>query len=181
MSMNGSEWGSLVAIGEVARAQGRQGEVIINPLTDFPERFQDLERVFVEGTDGEPVALRLEWVRKQRGRPVLKFREINGIGEAERLSGCEIRIPESELVSLPEGSLFHFELEGCEVWDRVHGFVGVVKEIMVTGGTDLLVVRDGSGHERLIPICKEICRRLETSRRQIEIHSPEGLLTLDAD
>ena len=32
-------WAELVAIGRVGKAQGRAGEVVVNPLTDFPERF----------------------------------------------------------------------------------------------------------------------------------------------
>jgi 16S rRNA processing protein RimM len=153
---------------------------VVNPLTDFPERFHDLEQVFIEGVDQEPVALRLEWVRVQGDRPVLKFYEVTGIGEAEQLAGREIRIPESELVALPAGSLFHFELHGCEVWDRSQGFLGVVEDIMVTGGTDVLVVRDSTERERLIPICKEICCQIEPDRRRIEIQAPEGLLELNA-
>ncbi len=175
-----NSWKSLVAIGKVARSQGRRGEVIVDPLTDFPERFCDLERVFIEGNGDEPVALRLEWVREQRGRPVLKFHEVEGIGAAAELAGLEIRIPESELVSLPAGSLFHFDLQGCEVWDRSDGFLGVVEDVMVTGGTDVLVVRDPSGQERLIPICKEICRRIEPDIKRIEIEAPQGLLEINA-
>ncbi len=173
-------WKSLVTIGKVARAQGRRGEVIVDSLTDFPDRFYDLERIYIEGNDQEPVELRVEWVREQGGRPVLKFHEVTGIGEAERLAGSEIRIPESELVQLPPGSLFHFELQGCEVWDRASGFLGVVEEILVTGGTDVLVVRDPSGQERLIPICEEICRRIDPGKGRIEIQAPEGLLGVNA-
>jgi 16S rRNA processing protein RimM len=154
--------------------------VIINPLTDFPERFRDLARVFVLGDDGEVVAFPLEGVREQGGRPVLKFEGISEISEAERLAGRELRIPESELVRLPEDSLFHFQVVGCRVSDLQSGYVGVVKEVMVTGGTDVLVVLDASDEERLIPLCKEICRRIDTERGQIEIDAPEGLMTINA-
>ena len=175
-----NSWKNLVAIGKVARSQGRRGEVVVDPLTDFPERFYDLERVFIEGAEQEPVALRLEWVREQGGRPVLKFQEVEDISAAAELAGQEIRIPESELVRLPAGSLFHFDLRECEVWDRSEGFLGVVEDVMVTGGSDVLVVRDPSGQERLIPICREICRRIEPDIKRIEIQAPQGLLEINA-
>ena len=36
------EWSGMVAVGRVARAHGRRGEVIVNLETDFPEqRFRD--------------------------------------------------------------------------------------------------------------------------------------------
>jgi 16S rRNA processing protein RimM len=175
-----SSWQDLVTIGEVARSHGRRGEVIVNPLTDSPERFYDLERVFVRGDDGRVETLRLEGVREQKGRPVLKFYGFSEIGDAERLAGREIRIPESELVALPADSLFHFQIIGCRVSDRRKGYLGVVSELIPTGGTDVLVVRDDSGEERLIPLCKEICRKIDTERGEIETEAPEGLITINA-
>jgi 16S rRNA processing protein RimM len=175
-----SSWQDLVAIGEVARSQGRRGEVIVNPWTDFPKRFHDLERVFVQGDDGLVEALQLEGVREQKGRPVLKFYGFSEIGDAERLAGRELRIPESELVTLPPDSLFHFQIIGCRVSDRQNGYLGVVKELLPTGGADVLVVRDDSGEERLIPLCKEICLRIDTERGEIDIDAPEGLMTINA-
>jgi 16S rRNA processing protein RimM len=175
-----SSWQDLVAIGEVARSHGRRGEVIVNPLTDSPERFHDLSRVFVEGDDGKFVALRLEAVRQHKGRPILKFEGVSEIGEAQRLAGREIRIPESELVALPEDGLFHFQVVGCRVSDSKSGYLGIVEEVLATGGTDVLVIQDASGDEKLIPLCKEICRRIDPERKEIEIDAPEGLMTINA-
>jgi 16S rRNA processing protein RimM len=175
-----SNWHELVAVGHLARPQGRRGEVAVEPLTDFPERFEDLDRVFIEGDQGRVIALRLEWVRQHGGRPILKFDGISGIGEAERLAGREIRIPESELVRLPEGSYFHFRVIGCGVWDHRSGYLGVVEEVLVTGGTDVLVVKNAAREECLIPLCEEICRLIDINKGRIEIEAPEGLVGLNA-
>lgn len=175
-----SFWEDLVTVGEVARSYGRWGEVIVNPMTDSPERFRNLDRVFVKGDDGEVFSLRIQSVRQQRGRPVLKFREISGIGEADGLAGRELRIPESETVRLPEGSYFHYQIIGCRVRDRVEGDIGVVEGVMETGGTDILVVRGYAGEERLIPLCRDICRRIDVEKGQIETDAPEGLVSLNA-
>jgi len=155
--------------------------VAVEPLTDFPERFKDLSRVFIEGDAGDAVALRLEWVREQGGRPILKFDGISEIGEAERLAGQEIRIPESELVDLPDGSYFHFRVIGCGVWDRRGGYLGVVEEVLVTGGTDVLVVKNASREESLIPLCEEICSVIDIGKKRIEVEAPEGLIGLNAN
>lgn len=174
-------WEKLVIIGEVARTHGRWGEVIINPMTDVLERFQELEQVYIEDEAGQVISLQIEQVRFQKGRPVLKFQGVSSIGEAEGLAGKELGIPESELIELPDGSWFHFQLIGCRVSDRRWGELGVVEEIMETGGTDVLVVRDPSSkEEQLIPFCKEICRDIDTDKGQIEIDAPEGLVKLNA-
>lgn len=176
-----SAFQDLVAIGTIARPQGRRGEVIVNPLTDFPDRFTTLERVFVSSEDGGAVALRVEGAREQGGRPVLKIEGVETIGQAEALAGKEVRIPESELRALGPGMFYVFKLRGFSVWDRNAGELGVVEDVVRTGGTDLIVVRSLEGHELLIPFCEDICRTVDGDAGRIEIVAPEGLLTLNAN
>lgn len=174
-------WADLVTIGRVAKSQGRKGEVAVNPLTDFPERFLDLPRVFVEADGGAPAALVLEGVRLHKGRPVIKFTGISNIDEAQALAGLELRIPSTDVKPLPEGSFYHFEIAGLEVVDRSHGVLGTAEKILTTGGTDVLVVRSRGGEELLLPFCKEICRRIDVDGGRIEVEVPEGLIELNAD
>jgi 16S rRNA processing protein RimM len=173
-------WQEMVAIGRVARTQGRKGEVAVSPLTDFPERFRKLARVFADDGQGRVVTMPVEWVREQGGRPIVKVAGVSRIEEAEKLSGRELRIPESELEPLPEGSHYHFRVRGCAVWDRSRGYLGVVEDILRTGGTDLLVVRERGG-ELLIPFCEDICKLVDTEGSRLEVDLPEGLVALNED
>ena len=175
------EWRDLVTIGRVAKSQGRKGEVAVNPLTDFPERFLDLPRVFVEGQDGEPSIVTMEEARLHKGRPVVKFAGISNISEAQALAGKELRIPSAEVKPLPDGSFYHFEITGLQVVDRRLGVVGVAEKVLTTGGTDVLVVRSPGGGELLLPFCNEICRRIDVAGGRIEVEVLEGLIDLNAD
>ena len=175
------EWTDLVAIGVIAKSQGREGEVAVNPLTDFPERFTGLARVFIEGADGEPVPRPIENARLHKGRPVVKLAGVSSIGDAESLSGKELRIPASELVALPDGSFYHFQILGLEVIDLHHGSLGTAENVLATGGTDVLVVRSPGGEEVLLPLCSEICRRIDLDGGTIEVDAPEGLIDLNAN
>ena len=175
------DWADLVGLGEIARAQGRDGEVIVNTTSTDPERFTRLSCVFVEGADGYPEALEIESARIHKRRPVVKLGGVSGIGDAEALAGTELRIPRSELEALPEGSIYHFDIVGATVEDRFLGVIGVVEKVVTTGGADVLVVRSAEGHEQLLPLCDEICRRIDLEERRIEIDAPEGLIGLNAD
>jgi len=175
------EWEALVAVGRVARAQGRRGEVAVDPWTSVPERFTGLSRIYVDGGDSEPVALVVESVRIHKGRPVVKFSGVSEISEAETLRGRELRIPESELESLPEGSFYRFQIRGFTVKDRTQGEIGVIENVLETGGTDLLVVRGKSGEETLVPLCGEIVKNIDPVRRSVDIDAPEGLVSLNAN
>lgn len=166
-------------MGRIAKPQGRKGEVAVTPLTDEPERFRSLHRLFLRG-ETVPEPRQLEWVRLHKGRPILKFVDVSGIEAAERLRGEEVRIPLEEVRPLEEEAFYHFQIEGCDVWDVTAGHLGVVDAVQTTGGVDLLVVRSEAGDEVLVPFCKDICRSIDVDRRRIELEAPEGLVSLNA-
>lgn len=171
----------LIAVGRVARSQGRHGEIAVDPLTDFPDRFHLLQKVLVSDDEGRLVERSLESVRSHKGRPVVKIAGVDGIGEAQTLRGKLLFIRESELAPLPEGSFYHFQVEGLAVEDRAAGDIGVVEGVLRTGGTDLLVVRAPGGRETLVPLCEPIIRSIDPELGRIEIDAPEGLVSLNAN
>jgi 16S rRNA processing protein RimM len=180
------EWEALVAVGRVARAQGRHGEVAVDSWTSAPERFTGLSRVYVEAPlepmkDSQPVALVVEGLRIHKGRPVLKLSGVSDISAAETLRGRELRVPESELQPLPAGSFYQFQVRGMTVTDRTRGEIGIVENVLETGGTDLLVVRGTGGEETLVPLCGEIVKNIDPVRGSVEIDAPEGLVSLNAN
>jgi 16S rRNA processing protein RimM len=172
----------LVAVGRVAKTHGRNGEVAVDPLTDFPDRFFDLSRVFVKRAgDESPVACQIETARMHKGRPLVKLSGVSSIDDAEALRGREFLIPESELLPLPEDSFYHFQLEGLLVVDRTAGAVGVAERVLETGGTDVLVVRSADGEETLVPLCRDIVKNVDQEKGRIDIEAPEGLVSLNAN
>jgi 16S rRNA processing protein RimM len=174
--------GSLVAVGRIAKPQGRFGEVAVDPWTDDPERFGVLDRVFVsDEADRETGSFSIEGFRMHKGRPVLKLVGVSSIGEARTLCGKKLTIPETELLPLAEGSFYTFQLRGLAVADRRSGEIGMVEDLLETGGTDLLVVRQKDGTETLVPLCEEIVRNIDIDGRRIEIDAPEGLVSLNAN
>ena len=165
----------LVAVAKVARARGLRGEVIADILTDFPDRFEGLENVTAVLPDSARRELKIEDFRFQNGRVVLKFGRVDSIEEAEELKNAEICVAESAAVELEEGEFFDWQLEGCEV-ETIEGWqIGTVRELMRTGGTEILVV-EGDGKEFLIPFAESICTEVDLAERRIRIDPPEGLL-----
>ena len=175
------EWEALVAVGRVAKAQGRGGEVAVDSWTSSPERFAGLSKICVAGGSSKPSYLEVERVRIHKGRPVVKFVGVSDISAASALAGMELRIPEGELESLPEGSFYQYEVRGLTVKDRVRGEIGVVESILETGGTDLLVVRGKDGEETLVPLCVEIVKNIDPAGGSVDIDAPEGLVSLNAN
>lgn len=165
----------LVAIAKLVKIRGLRGELAADILTDFPERFEDLETVIALLPNGERRELKIENFWFQKDRIILKFDGFDSIEKAETLRGAEICIPESEAVKLEEDEFFDWELEGCEVETIDGEKIGRVKEIMRTGGTEILVV-EGKDKDYLIPFAETICTKVDIENKLIKVDAPEGLL-----
>lgn len=165
----------LVVVARIVKTRGLRGEVVADVLTDFPERFEGLRDVTAVLSGGTRRELKIEDFRFQNDRLVLKFQGIDSVEAAEELRGTEICVAESEAVELEEGEFFDWELEGCTV-ETVEGErVGKVRELMRTGGTEILVVENGE-REFLVPFAESICTEVDTEVKLIRIDPPEGLL-----
>jgi 16S rRNA processing protein RimM len=64
------------------------------------------------------------------------------------------------------------------VADETRGDLGVVEDVVETGGTDLLLVREASGRERLVPLAQEIVVGIDEVAGRILVRLPEGLFEL---
>ncbi len=165
----------LITVAKIVKTRGLRGEVVANVLTDFPERFENLETVFAIKPDGAKNELKIEKFRFQKNRIFLKFEGIDSIETAEILRETEICIPESEAAELEDDEYFDWELEGCEVETLEGEKIGRVKELLRTGGTEVLIV-EGAEKEYLIPFAAKICTSVDIEKKLIRVDVPEGLL-----
>jgi 16S rRNA processing protein RimM len=155
-------YGDMITIGVVVKPQGRKGEILVEPLSDHPERFSSLRRVFVP-VPGDPgaraVAVTDRWPHK--GRVVLKLEGVDSIDEAERYRGIELRIGEDEVEALPAGSYYHYQLKGLKVEDPEGRALGTAADVLVTGGEAPVLVVRGDRGEILIPMAEEFIREVD--------------------
>ena len=165
----------LVAIAKLARVRGIRGEIVADLLTDFPERFDDLEKVIAILPNGKREDLKIEKFWFQKNRIILKFENFDTIEASQPLINAEICIPETEVVTLDEGEFFDWELQDCKVETLDGEFIGTVREVMRTGGTENLVVA-GDAKDYLIPFAEAICPEVDIENKVIKVDLPEGLL-----
>jgi 16S rRNA processing protein RimM len=167
----------LVAVARAVKTRGLRGEVVAELLTDFPERFENLERLIAVAPDGERTRLSLEEHWLQGGRIVLKFAGYDSIEAASALVGQEFAVTEAERVELPEDEYYEWELTGCRVETVAGESVGVVREVLRTGGVETLLVKsEDEERDHLIPLAEDICVEIDVERKLIRIDAPEGLL-----
>jgi 16S rRNA processing protein RimM len=170
-----SLYDDMITIGVVVKPQGRKGEVLVQPLSDRPDRFESLRRVFVPvpgGAGARAVAVTDRWPHK--GRFVLKLEGVDSIDEAEKYRGIDLRIGEDEVEALPAGSYYHYQLKGLRAEDPAGRTLGTVADVLVTGGeAPVLVVRGGPGGEVLIPMAEAFIRQVDLEQGRIVAVNPE--------
>ncbi len=194
-----------VLIARILRARGNKGEVAAEILTDFPEHLTRLQEVFVGYADGgnEPrrMVLKSCWLsQNHRGQAVFHFEGVESISEAEKFRGLEVLLPFEQRVTLPEGQYFVSDLIGCSVFENpaalpmvssspcsvaeAPALLGKVRDVQFPGeeisGTPLLEVETSHG-EILIPLAVDICTKIDTAARRIDVVLPEGLRDLNSE
>lgn len=169
--------GELVVIARAVRPRGLKGEIVAELLTDFPDRFEEVEELVLVSPSGERSSGQLEDFWFQNDRVILKLAGYDDVEEAKQLVGFEFAVPESERVQLPSDHYYDWELEGCTVKVGDES-IGEVKSVIKTGGTEILVIADESGKERLIPLAESIVVEIDANEKTIVVDPPEGLLDL---
>lgn len=183
-----------MTLARVARPQGRNGEVLCDLFTDFPERFAERRSLFLKRTDDEqavPVQLEDFWLPtgNSAGRIVLKFAQSTDITGAEALAGLDVVLPASERVTLDADTFYVSDLQGCVVVNVAGGDgpdeLGTVTDVHFPTNTagkrlenaaPILVVRRDNGDEILIPLALEFLQNPDLKNRRLEMHLPTGLV-----
>ena len=162
----------LIILGEVTRAHGTRGAVRVFPLTDFPEHLLALDHVFlVSGAAVRRVGVQ-EAMRSGRF-VVMKFTGIDAPKDAEALRGATIQIPAADVLPLPPGQFYTFQVVGLAVRTPEGGDIGRVVEVLRTGSNDVYVVRTPAGEEILLPAVDTVVQRIDVAAGELVARPPE--------
>jgi 16S rRNA processing protein RimM len=176
-----------VLLARVVRPQGRQGEVLADIFTDFPEHFTRRKRLFLRAPGARADAMQeatveSHWLHK--GRVVLKFSRVDSMVEAEKLRGYEVVIPREERMPLEGDAVYVSDLVGVRVIDVSRGGAtdaGEITDVAPEGaGPAMLVIRTPAGDELLIPFVRAYLRKMDIEGKRLEMDLPVGLLAAQA-
>ncbi len=143
-----------VTVGRVVGVHGLRGEVKVEPLSDFPERFEPGAALWLDGR-----RLRVEGSRWQRRLVYLKLEGVDSRSDAVALAGRELCVPEL-LALVQEGVYYQHDVIGLSVVDAAGETLGRVSDILSTGANDVYVVRGERG-ELLLPAIDDVVRQID--------------------
>jgi 16S rRNA processing protein RimM len=177
--VSGDEGRDWLIVGRAGKPHGVHGDLLVEVITDFPERFADGVR-FGLGDESQPGEFfEAHRVRFHKGRWLLSIR---GIREREVVEGWRGRflfLPEQALEDLPEGYYYEHHLTGLECRSPEGEVLGRVTGLDPGEGQSRLIVREGE-RESLVPYVPEIVREVNLDGGFVIIDAPPGLLDDDA-
>jgi len=169
-----------VTIGQISKVRGIKGEMVVVTLTDDPKRFSLLEKVLVSKDEKitlfevEKVRIELK-TKKLKERVLLKLKGVESPEEAKKLVGGFLEIEKEDVIKLPEGRYFIFDIIGLKVITTEKKELGTVKEVISLPANDVYVVQ-GEKKEYDIPALKEVVKKIDLERKLMIIEPKEGLL-----
>ncbi|HEY6000197.1 MAG TPA: ribosome maturation factor RimM [bacterium] len=171
--------GDLVTVGLIATVHGIRGELAVVPETDDPARLAAGGVVLLETPRGEISERRILGARAHKDRLLVQLEGVADRSAAEALRGGRLCVREADLPALPDGQVWRHELPGMAVATEEGEHLGEVRELLDTGGGNLvLAVRGGRG-ELLLPFAEVVVRRVDRGARRITVRLIDGLLPTD--
>lgn len=167
----------MVAVGKITRAHGVRGEVAVLVLSEVEDRFAPGAVLFLE--DGR--SLVVEEMRPDRGRLLVRFREVADRDRARELVQRYLFVPEGDVPELPEGAYWPHQLEGCEVVTEAGRSLGVIREIIHTPANDVWVAVADDGTEILVPALKDVVVSVDVAAKRVVVREIPGLTAAWSD
>jgi 16S rRNA processing protein RimM len=170
----------FITLARVVKTQGRHGEVAVEVHSDVPDRFT--ERMKLQALDRSEGRRELQveslWPHKEL--LVLKFRGIDSMSDAEGLIGAELQVPRVERAGLEQGWTYVSDLAGCTLVDNGQE-LGTIEDVQFGAGeAPLLVVVGKTGKKFDVPFAEAYLEAVDTTRKQVRMKLPEGLLEINA-
>jgi len=164
-----------MAVGAIVKAFGVRGEVIAQPMTDFPGRLRRARTLWV-GTDTHAAReLRVETLSVSPRGIRLKLGGVDDRDAAEELRGNVLFIDEDRAAPLKKGEFFVHDIVGLAVRDEAGSDLGTVADVLRYPASDVYVVRGPAG-EIMIPAVREFVRAVDIEGRTMTVRLIDGMV-----
>ena len=170
-----NELPEYVTIGQITKPHGIRGSLKVEPLTDDPQRFKLLKKIYLTFDEIERTQYNIDHVQIGPQFVYLTLDKIANRDEAERLRSAYIEITRDECLPLSKDQHYYFDLIGFSVKTKDGKNIGTLSDIQSYPAHDLYVVQSDS-KEILMPAVPEIVVDIDGDSGIIVIDPIDGLL-----
>jgi 16S rRNA processing protein RimM len=152
------------------------GELKVAIVSDDPQRFARLQRVFLGPDDETPLPCRVESTRLHGGHVLIKLEGCDDRTAALAQRDTLLFVPLEEAIPLAEDEYYEHQIVGLEVWTTAGEFLGKVVDILYSRANEVYVVQDESTRrEILLPAIEEVVQTIDLEAGRLVVHLMEGL------
>lgn len=172
--MNKSD--KLLSIGKITNFHGILGEVKVGYTAGQEQLITGAGEIYAAKNSAD-VRLTPEKIRFHKNFAIIKFKEINSIDEAMEFKGAYLKAPKSKIQQFLDKDEFYIDdLVGLSACDSDGNIIGTVSGVSVSGGQDILFVKDAENREHLVPFAKEIVPEINLKEKKLVINRIQGLI-----
>lgn len=164
---------AFLVVGKLRHPHGVRGEILMQVITDFPERLQPGVTVFV-GQAHRPERIR---TRRPHGQGLLlAFEGYTTPETVGELRNALVFVPTANRPPLPTGEYYHHQLLGLRVIGEDGHELGKIREILSTAAHDIYLVQGASGPDILLPAINEVILDIDLDHGLVRVHLLPGLI-----
>ncbi|MEO8306935.1 MAG: ribosome maturation factor RimM [Pseudomonadota bacterium] len=165
--MNSRDAVSFMTLGQIAKAQGIRGWLLVRSFTDPPEALLEYEQWQVVSPSGAIRTVRLEEGDLYRDRLRVRLDGIIDRDEAQALSGWWVQVARGDLPPLGEREHYREDLLGFEVRNVEAVVLGRISHFVDLPTGAVMVVRGANEH--WIPAVPQHLLKVHAAERWVSV------------
>jgi len=164
----------MLRVGKIINTHGLKGELKVLSLSDYAERFEELEWVLIEGYTEK---FYIENVKYQKSNVLLSLKGYKDINEVEKFKNKYLLIDETQRRELPEGTYYIADIIGLEAYTvNNNEYLGKVVDILQTGSSEVYVIQNEKSEPIMIPFVDEFIPYISLEEGKILVNPIEGMI-----
>lgn len=165
-----------ILLGTVVGPHGIRGNVKIRPCTEHPENISRYRLLYLIGEDTHHAST---WTNVQSrvsgGSVIVTLKECTDRNQAERLVGCSVWVPASDLPPAEADSVYLYTLMSKRARTTDGQMLGTISEL-IHSAQNVLVIRDGN-QEYLVPAVRDFI--VSVDEVEVLFDLPPGLIDIN--
>ncbi len=159
-------------IARVISLFGKDGYVKVESFSDFPERFFELNVVYIDFW-GEKKKFVVQDVKQLKNAFALKFKNFDDERSSGLLIGRDIFVLNDNSILLDEDTFFVHDLIGSKVL-REDELLGVITDVISPPANDVLIIETENKDELLIPFVLDFIEYFDPEKKILVLKKDAG-------
>lgn len=170
------EW---LIVGAVLKPHGVHGDLLVEIITDFPERLAAGVRFGLGPATGPQQYFEVFRIRVHKNQWLLSVKGVRDRDSILQWRGQYLFLPELTREELPEGYYYEHQLQGLRCHTADGTSLGSVVGLDTSGGQTRLIIRN-QDRDVLVPWVPQIVTAVDPEGGTITLDPPRGLFDDDA-